>query len=197
MRILNRLATKASALTLTITLSACIGSETPLGGRGEQAMSYTEISQTFGPNSEVLAAVKPAPRGSRAARLKFIKYPMGERDVWVRFFPFRDGIVVEAAPGSVTTIWVYGAILPHEDGAAFYFDGDLGAVSATDGKTSADLAPFRASLPVIQRVAVRTQIEKSLPFMKVRRLEDVLTIYRTLAANGLKPSGAYQTQKRN
>ncbi|MEM9763621.1 MAG: hypothetical protein AAF968_14135, partial [Pseudomonadota bacterium] len=125
----------ALAMLLATGLSGCIGALESLGGPvGDGAMRVAEIHALLGPKGRRHWPVKPTPPDHPLNAHRFVLVEIKGRDVPVRLFPFPEGIVVEVVPGAWgNPFWLYGAVLPHPDGGAFFMD-EFQLVEARKGR---------------------------------------------------------------
>lgn len=186
MTIIRSLRKSLLGTALALALAGCLGSNKPLGGKGENAMTYEEVMALLGPEGGGKIKVNRPDPNSELGRYGFFETRKGKQTLAFRLFPTRGGIVVELPPGTFhNPIWLYGAILPHPEGAAMYFD-QLHLSEASKGKDGPELEPARQVLPLLKKVTTPGTV-MGISLFKPRAFESVIAIYQALAAAGQEP----------
>lgn len=168
------------ALT-TITLSGCIGSDTPIG-RASDAMSLAEVAPLVAGSSLRLSAPPP---GSDLADDGFLLLEQRRQHIPVRLLPTRHGIAIEFPPGAWgQPFWMYAAAIPRPGGIGLYAD-EFGLALAHQGRD--DQPHAVAAYEQVGHLFRFVRDASGLEYMRPQNADDVVAAYIALADAGLRP----------
>lgn len=191
--LLRRLRATVSVALISMSLAGCIGSVEPLGGNGDGAMTLTEVHALLGPEGRKKLNFSEPPAGKGWAERGFLLLESKDKSFPVRLFPFRTGIVVEVAPFAWgQPFFLYGAVLPHRIGGAFFMD-EFQLVTAHKGGGS---PAAQRALPQARAVSTYHKHKSGFELMVPRDLEGVIETYAALAAAGEKPMNVIPFDRR-